>query len=394
MKTERTYYYDSYRKEFTARIEEIVPSENGFKMYFDRTSFFPESGGQPADRGWIEDEPLLEIVDEGERVAHRVARLPEKQEVRCQLDWERRFDHMQQHTGQHILSAAFWRQAGYPTVSFHLGPEICTLDLESDRVGARQLAESEELAQRIIFENRPIRVNLHSSQEALQLGLRHSVEREGELRIVEIEDFDRTACGGTHVSQTGSVGLILIRKAAKEKGLTRVEFVCGGRAVKMAHREHAILDEVARKFSAASSDLPDLVGRQFQQLKAAERREARRLGQLARYEAQQWLAEAHEKSGLKVVRKIFAPEEGSRAKATVRAVVESAKTLALVGVRSEPATLILAQAAGGPHDMGQLIRQVMERFGGKGGGSRDFAQGGGIPAQRLEEVLAFADDLL
>ena len=107
MKTERTYYYDSYRKEFTARIEEIVPSENGFKMYFDRTAFFPESGGQPADRGWIEDEPLLEIVDEGERVAHRVARLPEKQEVRCQLDWERRFDHMQQHTGQHILSAAF-----------------------------------------------------------------------------------------------------------------------------------------------------------------------------------------------------------------------------------------------------------------------------------------------
>ena len=321
-------------------------------------------------------------------------RFLENKKVCCKLDWERRFDHMQQHTGQHILSAALLRQAEYPTVSFHLGPEICTIDLESDRVEARQLEESEALAQKIIFENRPIRVSFPSVQEAQQIGLRRPVEREGELRIVEIEEFDLTACGGTHVSQTGAVGLILIRKAEKEKGLMRVEFACGGRAVKMAHREHAILDEVARKFSAAYSDLSNLVDRQFQQLKTSEQREAWLLGQLARHKAQQLLAEAHEKSGLKVVKIIFEQEEASLAKTTVRAVVENTRTLALVGVRTEPATLILAQAAGGPHDMGRLIRQVMERFGGKGGGNRDFAQGGSILPKRLEEVLAFADDLL
>ena len=394
MKTERAYYHNPYLKEFTAQILESVPAGKGFSLYLDRTAFYPESGGQPADRGWIGDVPLLDVVDEGERIAHRVGTLPTQSEAKCRLDWERRFDHMQQHTGQHILSAAFERTAGYSTVSFHLGEGVSTIDLDSERLGARQLEAAEALANQVIFENRPIRVSFRAAEEVRQLDLRKPVDRTGEVRLIEVEDFDLSACGGTHVSATGAVGVVLIRKTERRKGSTRVEFLCGGRAVRAARHDSTLLDNVARKFSTDADALPKLVERHLRNLQAGEKKESRLIQELAGYQADRLLAEALEMGGRKLVRKIFEADEADRVRAVARAIISHPDATVLFGIPTDPAGLILAQSPGGPSNMGVLLRQVLERLGGKGGGSRDFAQGGGISPARLDEALRLAEEML
>ena len=212
---------------------------------------------------------MLDVIDEGDEVAHILAGNPASETVQGSIDWERRFDHMQQHTGQHILSAAFERAGGYKTVSFHLGAESSTIDLDSDRVGAKQIEEAEELANRVVFENRPVQISFRPAAEAQQLDLRKPTFREGDIRLVEVEGFDLSACGGTHVSGTGGVGIICIRKVERAKGLTRVEFVCGGRALRRARQDYAILSEAARLFSTGSENVPEMITKQAQDLRDA-----------------------------------------------------------------------------------------------------------------------------
>src|ERR1019366_2124891 len=177
----------------------------------------------------------------GDEVAHILALKPDEEVVKGSVDWKRRFDHMQQHTGQHILSAAFEHSAGYKTASFHLGSESATIDLDSDRVGSQQIEEAEELANSVVFENRPVRISYRNAAEVQQLDLRKPTYREGDIRLVEVLGFDLSACGGTHVGSTGGVGNISIRKLDRAKGLARVEFLCGGRALRRSRRDYALL---------------------------------------------------------------------------------------------------------------------------------------------------------
>jgi alanyl-tRNA synthetase len=244
-KTERLYYTDCYLREFEARVLRSEAAPNGFKVYLDRTAFYPTSGGQPTDSGTIAGIQVLEAVDEGDEIAHILRQAPEAEGVSGKIDWTRRFDHMQQHTGQHILSAAFGRIGGYKTVSFHLGEESSSIDLDSDRLGVRQLEEAEDAANQVVFENRAVRISFQPAGEASRLELRKPTSREGEVRLVEVEGFDLSACGGTHVSRTGAVGLILVRKVERMKGLTRVEFMCGGRAHRQARRDFRVLLNLA-----------------------------------------------------------------------------------------------------------------------------------------------------
>ena len=359
MKTERTYYHDSYLKEFTAQIVESVPTEGATKVYLDRTAFYPESGGQPGDRGWIGEIPLLDVVEQGERIAHLVGSLPSESKAKCRLDWERRFDHMQQHSGQHILSAAFQRTSGYPTLSFHLGEEASTIDLDSERVGTRRLEAAEALANQVIFENRPVRVSFRAAEDVRQLDLRRPVERPGELRLIEVEEFDLSACGGTHVSATGAVGVVLLRKTERRRRSTRVEFLCGRRAVRAARHDYSLLDRLAQKFSAGPDALPGLIEKHFLDLQAGEKKESKLVEELAGYEASRLLAETSERGGRKVVRKIFEAEEEEKARVVVHAIISHPGATALVGIRTDPAGVILAQSPGGPANMGPLLRQVL-----------------------------------
>lgn len=392
--TERLYYTDSYLREFSAKVVRAGDDPKGWRVYLDRTAFYPESGGQPSDRGQLAGIPLLDVVDEGEEIAHVLAHRPEGTAVEGKIDWQRRFDHMQQHTGQHILSAAFERSAGYKTVSFHLGAESATIDLDSDRVGAKQIEAAEELANSVVFENRPVTVSFRSLADLQELGLRKPTEREGEIRLVEIKEFDLSACGGTHVSRTGGVGNINVRKVERGKGLTRVEFVCGGRALERARQDFRILSESAKSFSTGFENVPEMIAKQARELREAGKSLQKLEEELAEFDAARLWQQAPDRNGVRVVRRIFEFSEVRRAKPTAHAVSRQPGGVALIGVKGSPTAVYFAQTQGGKANLSELMKLALAKFGGRGGGGRDFAQGGGVPEDQLDAALSFAESLL
>ena len=392
-KTERLYYTDCYLREFEARLLRSEAAPNGFKVYLNRTAFYPASGGQPADFGTIAGSEVLDVVDEGEEIAHLLRQPPQGENVTGKIAWPRRFDHMQQHTGQHILSAAFEKTGDYKTVSFHLGEESSSVDLDSDRLGSKQLEEAEDAANQVLFEDRPVRISFQPAGDASRMDLRKPTSREGEVRLVEVEGFDLSACGGTHVNRTGAVGLILLRKVERMKGLTRVEFLCGGRALRQARRDFKLLSEAALLFSAAPETLPELIVKQGQELREEARGREKLLERLAEYQAREMWQAAAVVGGRHVVRQVFPAEEAGRVKMLAHALAKLPAAVALLGVKGQLTKLFFAQTSGGTSDMGNVIKQTLAKFGGKGGGGRDFAQGGGLEESRLEEALAYAEGL-
>jgi len=392
--TERLYYTDCYLKEFSARVVRTSPDPRGTRVYLDRTAFYPESGGQPSDRGTLGGIPVLDVIDEGDEVAHIFPNPPAQESVEGSIDWERRFDHMQQHTGQHILSAAFERTGGYKTVSFHLGTESATIDLDSDRVGAKQIEEAEKLANGVVFENCAVQISFRTAAEVQQLDLRKPTFRESDIRLVEVTGFDLSACGGTHVSATGSVGIICVRKVDRAKGLTRVEFVCGGRALRRARQDYAILSEAGRLLSSGFESVPELIAKQALDLRDAGKSVQKLVEELAQWEATQLWQNAPEKAGVRVVRCVFESTEGKKAKLVAHAVGKQAGAIALIGVKGMPTKLFFSQSTGGRANLADVMKQTLAEFGGKGGGTRDFAQGGGLPEDQLEVALSFAEGLL
>jgi alanyl-tRNA synthetase len=393
-KTERLYYADCYLREFEARVLRSEPAANGFKVYLDRTAFYPASGGQPTDLGTLAGLEVLEAVDEGEEIAHLLRQAPEGESVTGKIAWPRRFDHMQQHTGQHILSAAFEKVGDYKTVSFHLGEESSSIDLDSDRLGSKQFEEAEDAANQVLFEDRPVRISFQPAEEAGRMDLRKPTSREGDIRLIEVEGFDLSACGGTHVNRTGAVGLILVRKVERMKGSTRVEFLCGGRALRQARRDFKVLSEAALLFSAAPETLPELIAKQNQELREEARGREKLLERLAEFQARELWQAAPVVGGRRVVRQVFPAEEAPQVKMLAHALAKLPGAVALLGVKGQPTKLFFAQTPGGTSEMGAVLKQTVTKFGGKGGGGRDFAQGGGLEESRLEEALAWAEALL
>ena len=392
--TERLYYNDCYLREFDARLAHVEPEAQGFRVYLNRTAFYPDSGGQPTDRGTLAGIPVLEVVDEGAAIAHLLERAPEDETVRGEIDWRRRFDHMQQHTGQHVLSAAFEKTGSYKTVSFHLGSEVSSIDLDSDRVGRRQIEDAENLANQVVFENRPVRIFFQPAAAASQMDLRKPTYREGDVRLVEVEDFDLSACGGTHVSRSGSVGLIAVRKFERLKGMTRVEFVSGGRTLEAARRDYQALDESARLFSAPLEKVPDMIRKQSEEFRNSERARAKLVERLAESMAVDLWRAAKENAGKRILRQIFPAEDSMLAKMLAHAAAKQPAAVALLAVKGKPTSLFFSQSTGGSLNMGAILKETVTQLGGKGGGARDFAQGGGIDESRLEEALNCAEKLV
>src|SRR5260370_19819813 len=263
--TERLYYTDSYLTEFRARV--VDQSADGRRIYLDRTAFYPTSGGQLFDTGSIAGAPVEDVVDEGDRIAHVIGSAVAPGEVECRLNWERRFDHMQQHTGQHLLSAVMAELFGIATVSVHFGAESSTIDLATPALAAEQVRAAELRANQAVCENRPVTVTFADDSD--DLGLRKASERAGVLRVVAIEGLDRSACGGTHVRATGEIGPLLIRKLDKVRNTVRVEFLCGLRALRRARADYEALASIAQALSAPLDDAPRLVAAQLETLKTA-----------------------------------------------------------------------------------------------------------------------------
>jgi alanyl-tRNA synthetase len=382
--TLRLYYTDSYLRDFEADI--VERADGGRRIYLDRTAFYPTSGGQPFDTGTLGGIAVVDVVDEGERVAHLLADALPDNRVSGVVNWDRRFDHMQQHTGQHLLSSVLHQLCGQATISVHFGSESSTLDLDAPAIDHPQLVEAESRANRLVAENRPVEVSFEEAGSAS--GLRKPSEREGTLRIVAIRDLDRSACGGTHVRATGEIGSILIRKAERVKKNVRLEFLCGMRAVRRARGDLDLLTRLAGQFSAAAADLPALVEAQRAELKgtAASRRELEE--DLAAFRARDlYAASTPDGSG---VRSIVVPEETGpidRLRPLARAVAGMPRAL-FVGWTADPPALMVATSADSGLDAGRMLRSALEQVGGRGGGNERAGQGTAPSASALVEAVA------
>ncbi len=396
--TERLYYHDSFLREFDAKVVSCEPVGKRYEVLLDRTAFYPASGGQPDDTGTLGEANVIEVVERDDlAILHLTDRPVATGLVRGVIDWERRFDHMQQHTGQHILSAAFLSLFKFPTVSFHLGRETSTIDLDARSLVLRHVEEAEELANRIVFEDRPVTVRWGTAQELSDAGIRKTVEREGVLRAIEIEGCDRQPCGGTHVARTGQVGMILLRKFEKQKQSWRVEFVCGGRAVRISRVEYATLGEAARLFSCGIPDVPAMVQKAQEEQQARQRSQRRLVEQLAEYETRSLLATETVTGGGRtqtqrtatVIVRIYDEADADFLRILAAKVVAEPGIQVLLATRAG-GHVVFAQSPGGPADMGALLRESLATAGGKGGGPRDFAQGKIPDPQFLDAVLSHA----
>ncbi|HKC69998.1 MAG TPA: DHHA1 domain-containing protein [Terriglobales bacterium] len=396
----RLYYTDSFLSEFDARVVELVTAPRP-AVVLDRTAFYPTSGGQVFDTGWLEGNGarlrVLEVAEQDDRILHylETANLTVGGSVHGTIDLPRRRDHMQQHSGQHVLSAAFIRLFEMPTVSFHMGDEACTIDLDTKAATAEQVEKAEDLANQIVMEDRPVEVRFVNLEEARGLGLRKlpPVERE-QLRLIDIRDFDLTACGGTHVRSTGQIGAILVRKTEKVRQGVRVEFVCGGRALAAARRDRLALNEAASVLSAHIWEVPQQVRKTQEEARAARKLRSELLNELAELHAARLLQETPEANGFHLVVRTFPDRDLEFIKLLAQKLVrsEGKRAVALLGSGEGSPALVFAQTAGLPFDMGALMKEALAASGGRGGGTRDMAQGGVARAEQvsaaLERVLA------
>lgn len=381
--TIRLYYSDSYLAEFTATVEAV----DGNSVYLDRTAFYPTSGGQPFDAGEIAGSKVVDVVDEDHRIAHVMAAPPSfasGSEVAGRLDWARRFDHMQQHTGQHLLSAVFAELYGHRTVSVHFGAESSTLDLDTESLPHERVVRAERRANGVVFENRPVTVTFEDAAAAE--GLRKATDRAGEIRIVSIEGLDRSACGGTHVRSTGEIGAVLIRKTEKYKKTIRVEFLCGARAVARARADQEALAEMAAAMTASVAELPALVASQAANLRAADAERRKLTDDLAGYRARErWEAAAPGADGVRRIIERLATANDARALAQAMATLP--KTL-FAGTVSTPPGIVFAASDDSGVDAGVALKEVLGTVGGRGGGNPRIAQGTVPNAAALEGMVA------
>ena len=381
--TERLYYHDSYLRQFDARALEVA--DDGITVYLDRTAFYPTSGGQPFDVGTIAGVSVRDVVDEGDRIAHLLAAPLAAGPVACSIDWSRRFDHMQQHTGQHLLSAVFEELFHLRTVSFHLGADNATIDLEGGAVDGRALAAVEARANEILWENRPVGVSYEDAGEVQ--GLRKASQREGTLRIVSIDGLDRSACGGTHVSATGEIGVILLRKAEKVRQSVRVEFLCGGRAVRRARADYEALNRVAQLFSASLDEVPAVVAAQTEAARAADKSRRKLELDLAGYQGRELYQNTSPgPDGVRRVVRRAASGSLEELRALATSFVAQPQAI-FIATLAAPPSVLLATSADSGVDAGQKLKALLIAAGGKGGGTARMAQGSVPEAGLLDSLV-------
>jgi len=383
--TDRLYYTDCYLREFTARVTEV--SEDGLRVRLDRTAFYPTSGGQPFDVGTLDGVAVIDVTDDDDCVVHRLASpLADAagREISGAIDWKRRFDHMQQHTGQHLISAVFEELLKMKTVSFHLGAESSTIDLEG-KLDAAGAAAVEMRASQVVSENRPVLVTFEDA-DAVE-GLRKPSERGGTLRIVSIDRLDRSACGGTHVRTTAEIGPILLRKLEKVRNTVRVEFLCGERAVRRARADYETLYKTSQIVSGAIDEVPALVTALAESAKAGEKAIRKVELELAGYQGKE-LYRATE-PGADGIRRIVRREERGNLE-DLRAVAQNftaqPKAVFLAAL-AEPPSVLLAASEDAGIDAGRLLKAALTEAGGRGGGTARVAQGSVPDRTALDGVL-------
>jgi alanyl-tRNA synthetase len=398
MATHRRYYDDSFEREFEATVVSCEPTvheaASAWEVLLDSSAFYPTSGGQPHDVGRLGEANVLDVRDEEEDIVHIVDRELEPGAVKCCIDWGRRLDHMQQHTGQHLLSAMFQERFGRPTVSFHLGTEVCTIDLRGPEPSEEILEGAERAANQVIFEDRTIGVRYGTAEDLAELGARKEVARGGILRAIEIEGADLQPCGGTHLKKTAQIGLLLVRRCTKMRQDWRVEFVCGRRAERVARQDFLLLRRAAERLGCPTDEVVAAAERAVSERDAHFKSARATLLRLAEADAAVELQGSPNTGEIRVISRLF--QEDAQAEYLghfATQLAKSEKTIALLA-RFPCGHLIFAQHPSAGKDMNALLKEVLQQFGGKGGGTRDFARGRLDDPAQGENALARAKALL
>ncbi len=379
MSSERLYYTDPYLVEFDAVVREVSRQEDRWKIVLDRTAFYPTSGGQPFDTGTIGEAMVLDVFDQEDgTIGHLIDReLETNSRVRGHVDWNRRFDHMQQHTGQHLLSAAFEREAGAKTVSFHLGTTASTIDLDKE-LPADQIARVEDIVNKVLWEDRDVCVKFVTASEAAKLPLRKEPAREGELRIIDIKDYDLSACGGTHVRRTGGIGVIAISGVERFKGGLRVEFVCGGRALRAFRSLKNAVGGSVRLLSVLPDDLPSAIEKLQLAGRTQQKSQEGLYERLATHEAASLAAGGEQIGATHVVAAAVSGWDANGLKKLASSIASKPATIAVLITTESPTLAVVARSQDLPLDTGVVLKSLIDRFGGRGGGKGAMAQGGGL----------------
>ena len=393
--TERLYYTNAYQTEFDATVLALEQINGQPAARLDHTYFYPTSGGQPFDTGLLGDRRVVDVVaaDNGD-VWHLLeaefTHVVPGQPIHGVIDWSRRYDHMQQHSGQHLLSQIFYRHFGYETLSVHFGDVESTLDLEVAVLDPAQIDEAEQIANRMVYTSLPITAYFVADNELASITLRKAPKVKGEIRIIEIADFDYSACGGTHVRTTAEIGPIKLTRQERRRGQTRLTFLCGGRAYHDYVEKHRLLMEAANLFSTDISTVPRLIERNLAQVKELQQSIKLLTEEQLAHEANNLADGAQLIQEMRIVAKLFHAKDVANLKTLAQQLQQyPGITALLAGVWDEKLTLIFARAADSPLHMGNLLRDTLRQFGGNGGGRPDFAQGGADPAV-AQAVLDFA----
>jgi alanyl-tRNA synthetase len=385
--TRRLYYDDPYLTEFQAEVAECTPEG----VYLAASAFYPTSGGQPFDTGHIGAAKVIDVIDEGDRIRHVVEGQVAAGTATAKIDWTRRFDHMQQHTGQHLLSAVLHESFGITTVSFHLGSDESTIDIETANFDSELWRAAEEHVNRIVFENRPVSVSYHDAADE-GAGLRKATERTGTIRVVSIEGIDKSACGGTHVRQTGEIGPVQIRRSEKIRGITRIAFLCGWRALRQSKTDFEAAARVARVFSSSLDDAPALVEAQRERLADLDKAYKK----LAREAAQTrgrdlYMATAVNGKGVRFASRMVRGGLNEELQAEAQGFAAGEGAVFLIA-SEDPAAVLVAVGPGVGEHAGKFLKPLLEKFGGRGGGAPNMAQGSVPGTEQLSALVAALRD--
>lgn len=392
MTTTRLYYTDAYCSRFVATAVEVLESAGQPAARLDATAFYPTSGGQPNDIGTLNGVAVVDVVEQDGDILHVLAAPIAAGPVQGEVDWARRFDHMQQHTGQHILSQAFERVLGAETVSFHLGNEASTIDLTAASLDHHVVARVEEAANAVVLADTPVTVREYDREGLRDLALRRVPDVEGPLRVVRVGDYDVCACGGTHVHSAGEVGAIHVSRWEHRRDQVRVEFLCGWRALRDHRRLGVTLQEVASRLSVGIDDLPDAIAR----LSASDAEARRQVQALQRrlldLELVRLGREGVQVGAWRLIAGVLHGLDASGMRYLAQHLIEEAGTVVLFAVTDPSPQVCFARSHDVALDVARLLREAAGAFGGRGGGQPHMAQGGGVPAEDLANVLEAASE--
>ncbi len=387
MTTEKLYLEDARLREFEAKIVKTMYYENDFAVVLDKTAFYPTSGGQMHDTGTINGVRVLNVIENDSGVLHILSEPIFEKNAKCQINWDRRFDFMQQHTAFHILAQSFLRINGKNTLSSHLGEEISTIDIETSQISDQEIEQAENLANQICYENRVVRQFFVEENDLGKFDLRAKPTKGEKIRLVEIENFDIDPCAGTHVSATGEVGIIKILSQEKIRGNVRLSFVAGKRALENYRKKWKILKQLSANLTEAEEKLNERIAKLLTEQKELLKTKKKYFEILLEKEAADLIQEIR-RSESQVLRKIFQNRELTDIRNLARKIIQNETAVLVFGLMSERSHLIVARSQGIEIDLRQKAPQISEILNCKGGGRPDFVEFGGIEPEILEKNLS------